>query len=230
MFDETILVIEDDPQIENFIEYTLNTEGYHVLTAGTGKEGLEKAVKEKVDMLLLDLGLPDMDGMDVLRRIREWSEMPIIIVSARDQDKEKVGALDEGADDYLTKPFSTVELMARIRVALRHFYKMGRGGTVGILTNGSLKMDLNKRVVYKKEEEIHLTKMEYGLLSLFMKNCGKVLTHSYILGEIYGKHYGTDTQALRALMAGLRRKIEENPAKPQYLQTEIGIGYRMLER
>lgn len=229
MYDETILIVEDDPQIRSFINYTLKLEGFKIMEACTGAEALRIAVYEKIDVLLLDLGLPDMDGMDVLSGIRKWSEMPIIIVSARDQDKEKAAALDAGADDYLTKPFSATELLARIRVALRHYYKMNKDENLAIYNNRELKLDVKKRILYKSGNELHLTKLEYELLLLFMKNIGKVLTYNYILNQIYGKYYGSDTQALRALMAGLRRKLEDNPAKPKYIVTEIGIGYRMIE-
>ncbi len=229
MYDETILIVEDDIQIKSFMRYTLETEGYQVKETITGEEAIRQAVSEKIDMILLDLGLPDIDGIKVLEKVREWSEMPIIIVSARDQDKEKVQALDAGADDYLTKPFSATELLARIRVALRHYYKMNHENMIPILENKDLKLDMEKHVVLRMEEEIHLTKLEYDLLVLFMKNQGKVLTYGFILKELYGRNYGSDTQALRALMAGLRRKIEKNPAKPEYILTEIGVGYRIME-
>lgn len=229
MYNETILVVEDDLQIQSFIGYTLEEAGYQVLRTTKGQEAVHMAVMEKVDMVLLDVGLPDLDGTEVLRKLREWSEMPVIIVSARDQDKEKVNALDMGADDYLTKPFSARELLARIRLALRHYYRMAGNGEEDILVNRELKMDKKRHMVFQKEQELHLTKLEYDLLQLFMENQGKVLTYGYILKALYGKNYGSDTQALRALMAGLRRKIEKNTAKPEYIKTEIGIGYRMLE-
>ena len=179
--------------------------------------------------MLLDLGLPDFDGMEVIKKVREWSEMPIIVVSARDQDKEKAAALDSGADDYLTKPFSATELMARIRVALRHLYKIGITKTQTVLSVGGLSIDLEKHLVYLEGAVLHVTPLEYHLLTLFLRNPGKVLTTQYILKEIYGVGYGTDTQALRALMAGLRRKIEPTPAKPRYILTEIGVGYRLVD-
>lgn len=229
MYNETVLVVEDDLQIQSFIGYTLEEAGYQVLKTAMGEEALRMAVTEKVDMVLLDMGLPDLDGTEVLRKLREWSEMPIIIVSARDQDKEKVDALDMGADDYLTKPFSARELLARIRLALRHYYRMAGNGDEELLVNRELKMDKTKHMVFREEEELHLTKLEYDLLLLFMENQGKVLTYGFILKSLYGKNYGSDTQALRALMAGLRRKIEKNTAKPEYIKTEIGIGYRMTE-
>ena len=226
---ELILVVEDDSQIRNFICYSLKQEGFSYMTAGTAQGALSTLVTEQVDLMLLDLGLPDFDGMEVIKKVREWSEMPIIVVSARDQDKEKASALDNGADDYLTKPFSSMELMARIRVALRHLYKAGGARLQTSLTVGGLKIDLDKRLVYLEDSELHTTPLEYSLLSLFFKNIGKVLTTNYIIKEIYGAGYGSDTQALRKLMAGLRRKIEKNPAKPRYILTEIGVGYRLSD-
>jgi two-component system, OmpR family, KDP operon response regulator KdpE len=226
---ENILIVEDDPQIRNFIGYALQTEGYHTLTANTGHSALSLVVSDKIDLMLLDLGLPDIDGMEVIKKVREWSDMPILVVSARDQDKEKAAALDYGADDYLTKPFSATELMARVRVALRHLYKQSGLLNQANLSVGGLMIDLNKRLVYLSNTELHVTPLEYSLLALFFKNIGKVLTTSYIIKEIWGINYGNDTQALRALMAGLRRKIEENPAKPRYIKTEIGVGYRLVD-
>ena len=225
-----VLIIEDDAQIRSFISYALTAESFYVLTADTAQAGLSSLICEPVDLLLLDMGLPDFDGMDVIRKVREWSEVPIIVVSARDQDREKAAALDAGAGDYLTKPFSTTELMARIRVALRHLYRQGGNKGSSVLQTGDLKLDLDKRLVYLKEEELHVTPMEYSLLSLFLRNMGKVLTSTMIIREVWGVGYGTDTQALRALMAGLRRKIEDNPAKPRYLLTEIGVGYRLADQ
>ena len=184
---------------------------------------------EPIDLMLLDLGLPDLDGTEVIRRLRTWSEMPVIVVSARDQDKEKVAVLDLGADDYLTKPFSASELLARIRVALRHMYKQSGAKANPVYQTGELRLDAEKRKVYLGEAEIHVTPMEYALLLLLFKNQGKVLTTSVILREIWGAGYGQDTQALRTLTAGLRRKIEKNPAKPRYILTEIGVGYRLAE-
>ena len=234
MFKEKILVIEDDVQIQNFMIYTLENAGFAVAGTVNGKDGIDYMIRKNADLILLDLGLPDMDGMDVLHRIREWSEVPVIIVSARDQYKEKAAALDDGADDYLTKPFSATELMARIRVALRHYYRMSGvreeekpDDTVYI--NGSLKLDNGAHVVYKDGNEIHMTPTEYQLLLLFMQNPGKVLTYHTILRKIWGEGYGEDTQVLRSVMASTRRKIEKNPAKPEYIETEIGIGYRMRE-
>lgn len=229
MHDETILIVEDDAQIRNFIAYILKQEGFPYLTAGTAQSAMSTLVSEHVDLMILDLGLPDFDGMEVIEKVRQWSELPIIVVSARDQDKEKAAALDAGADDYLCKPFSATELLARIRVALRHLYKSNRNTVQPILSVGDLSMDFEKRQVFLKEEPLHVTPLEYSLLSLLFKNMGKVLTTQYILKEVYGVGYGTDTQALRALMAGLRRKIEPVPAKPRYILTEIGVGYRLVD-
>ncbi len=226
---ETILVVEDDLQIRNFIVYSLKNEGYNSKIATTGAQAMNILVSETIDLVILDLGLPDIDGLEVLQRLREWSEIPVIIVSARDQDKEKAFALDMGADDYLTKPFSSTELLARIRVAIRHMNRRDKLKKQSVLQVKALKIDLEKRLVYLNDREVHMTPMEYTLLSLLMKNRGKVVTTAAIIKELWGPGYGQDTQALRTLMAGLRRKVEENPAKPQYIMTEIGVGYRMTE-
>lgn len=226
---ENILVVEDDAQIRNFICFTLEAEAYACRTAATAEEAMRLLAAEPIDMMLLDLGLPDLDGTEVIRRLRTWSEMPVIVVSARDQDKEKVAVLDLGADDYLTKPFSASELLARIRVALRHMYKQSGAKANPVYQSGELRLDAEKRKVYLGETEIHVTPMEYSLLLLLFKNQGKVLTTSVILREIWGAGYGQDTQALRTLTAGLRRKIEKNPARPCYILTEIGVGYRLAE-
>lgn len=224
-----ILVVEDDAQIRKFLSYTLKSAGFQYTTSGTAQGALSLLVSEQFDLMLLDLGLPDFNGMDVIKRVREWSEIPIIVVSARDQDKEKAAALDLGADDYLTKPFSATELMARIRVALRHFFKQNMAAVQSVYSVGELRIDLDKHLVFLSDSQIHVTPMEYNMLSLFFKNIGKVLTTSYLLKEVWGVGYGNDTQALRALMAGLRRKIEVNPAKPRYIMTEIGVGYRLKD-
>jgi len=224
-----ILVVEDDAQIRNFICYALRSEGYHYISEHTAQGALSILVSEPVDLMLLDLGLPDFDGMDVIKKVREWSEIPIIVVSARDQDKEKAAALDLGADDYLTKPFSATELLARIRVALRHLYQKNKNQQRCCYQIGDLRIDLDKHLVFLKEIEMHTTPMEYSLLVLFFKNAGSVLTTGLIIREIWGTEYGSDTQALRTLMAGLRRKIETDPAKPRYIMTEIGVGYRLVD-
>lgn len=225
---ETILIVEDDAQIRNFISYALKQEGFSFHAASSAQMAMSILVSQKIDLMLLDLGLPDFDGMEVIKKVREWSEVPIIVVSARDQDKEKAAALDLGADDYLTKPFSATELMARIRVAIRHLHQTARSQSQPEITVGGLTIDFDKRQVYLDGETLHVTPLEYNLLGLFFKNIGKVLTTQYIIKELYGVGYGNDTQALRALMAGLRRKIEPVPAKPRYILTEIGVGYRLV--
>ena len=226
---EYILLVEDDPQIRNFIAFALQSEGFSCAAEPTGTGALGLLKSAKVDLMLLDLGLPDMDGMEIIRLVRSFSDLPIIVVSARDQDREKAAALDAGADDYLTKPFSATELLARVRVALRHLYQQSGLSTQTSMTVGALSIDLKKRLVTLGGEELHVTPLEYSLLALFFRNSGKVLTTGYIIKEIWGLSYGSDTQALRALMAGLRRKIEENPAKPRYIKTEIGVGYRLVD-
>lgn len=226
---QTILVVEDDVQIRKFICYCLENNNYQYITASNGQDALRKIFYENIDLILLDLGLPDMDGVDIIQRLREFSEIHIIVVSARDKDKDKADALELGADDYLTKPFSATELVARIKVAFRHFYRYNQVQIQTYYKVKDLSIDLDKRQVYLNDQPIHVTPLEYQLLVLFFKNAGKVLTTDMIIEEIYGKGYGHDTQALRALMAGLRRKIEKNPATPQYILTEIGVGYRMVD-
>lgn len=226
---ETILIVEDDSQIHNFMAYTLKQEGFACFIAKTAQIAMTTLISQKIDLMILDMGLPDFDGMEVIKKVRGWSEMPIIVVSARDQDKDKVAALDAGADDYLTKPFSAAELMARIRVMIRHLNKTAKSLIQPVMSVGDLSIDFEKRQVFLSGEALHVTPLEYSLLSLFFKNIGKVLTTQFILKEIYGIGYGTDTQALRALMAGLRRKIEPIPARPRYILTEIGIGYRLVD-
>ena len=224
----SILVIEDDIQIRNYISFILEQEGFNIFCKSNAKDGLSMLVSNKIDLILLDLGLPDLDGIEVIKRVREWSKIPIIVVSARDQDKEKVNALDNGADDYITKPFSAIELLARIRVSLRHLESAHVNSTQMVFSIGDLVVDLEKRLAYKNNEELHLTPLEYSLLVVFFKNIGKVLTTQFIIKEVYGYSYGSDTQALRALIVGLRRKIEDTPAKPKYILTEIGVGYRLV--
>ncbi len=223
-----ILVVEDDAQIRSFICYALNNEGFSCDVAGTVRAALDFLEAGLTDIVLLDLGLPDGDGMDVLKKTRELSETPVIVISSRDQDSEKVSALDAGADDYLTKPFSAAELMARVRVALRHLLRQTALPAHPVHSVGGLRLDQNKRLVFLDGAEVHVTPMEYSLLSLFFDNIGKVLTAGNIIREIWGAGYGNDTQSLRALMAGLRRKIEKNPAKPRYIKTEVGVGYRLV--
>lgn len=222
-----ILIVEDDRQIRNFLQFTLESEGYVPQTAATAQEAMQRLVTGQFDLILLDLGLPDYEGTDVIRKVRSWSDIPIIVVSARDQDSEKVRALDAGADDYLTKPFSATELLARIRVALRHLLRSASAKEQTELTVGELTLDPERRLVFLEGQQVHLSPLEFQLLSLLFRHRGKVLTTQMILKDLYGVSYGTDTQALRALMASLRRKIEKTPARPRYLLTEIGVGYRL---
>ncbi|WP_304206507.1 response regulator [Peptostreptococcus russellii] len=227
--EEKILIIEDDPQIRKFISYVVTKEEFKSVTADTAQKGMSILVSDRINLIILDLGLPDYDGIDIIKKVREWSDIPIIVVSARDQDRDKVTALDYGADDYLTKPFSATELLARIRVAIRHFRREYKLSIKKKYSVGDLSIDFEKRLVYLHSNELHLTPMEYNLLALLFRNMGKVLTTQYIINEIYGKGYGNDTRALRSLMAGLRRKIEKVTAKPRYIITEIGVGYRLVD-
>ena len=227
-----ILVIEDDPAITNLIRTTLDTQDYQYHTARTGSAGLMDAVAYNADVIILDLGLPDMDGVEIIRNIRGWSTVPIIVVSARSEDSDKVEALDAGADDYLTKPFSIDELLARLRAALRRrqLDDTGLAPQESVYRNGNLSIDYAAGCVYRDDREIHLTPIEYKLLCVLAKNTGKVLTHNYILKEVWGNAFSADASSLRVFMATLRKKIEENPATPQYIQTHIGVGYRMIRQ
>lgn len=224
-----ILVVEDDKAIRKLITTTLETQGYLYHTAETGEASIFESVSKQPDIIILDLGLPDIDGVDIIKKVRTWSNIPIIVVSARSEDKDKIDALDAGADDYLTKPFSVDELLARLRVSLRRIRydseKLLKDSTS--FTNGNLKIDYAAGCVWLDDEEIHLTPIEYKLLCLLAKNVGKVLTHNFILHEIWGS-YISDVSALRVFMATLRKKIEKNPSQPKYIQTHIGVGYRML--
>ena len=227
-----ILVIEDDPAITNLIRTTLDTQDYQYHTARTGSAGLMDAVAYNADVIILDLGLPDMDGVEIIRKIRGWSTVPIIVVSARSEDSDKVEALDAGADDYLTKPSSIDELLARLRAALRRrqLDDTGLAPQESVYRNGNLSIDYAAGCVYRDDREIHLTPIEYKLLCVLAKNTGKVLTHNYILKEVWGNAFSADASSLRVFMATLRKKIEENPATPQYIQTHIGVGYRMIRQ
>ena len=227
-----ILVIEDDPAITNLIRTTLDTQDYQYHTARTGSAGLMDAVAYNADVIILDLGLPDMDGVEIIRKIRGWSTVPIIVVSARSEDSDKVEAPDAGADDYLTKPFSIDELLARLRAALRRrqLDDTGLAPQESVYRNGNLSIDYAAGCVYRDDREIHLTPIEYKLLCVLAKNTGKVLTHNYILKEVWGNAFSADASSLRVFMATLRKKIEENPATPQYIQTHIGVGYRMIRQ
>jgi two-component system KDP operon response regulator KdpE len=224
-----ILVVEDDKAVRKLITTTLETQDYAFHAATTGTDALSEAASGRPDIMLLDLGLPDMDGVDIIKRVREWSGLPIIVVSARSEDKDKIDALDAGADDYLTKPFSVDELLARLRVSLRRVRHDGEklNGESTVFKNGALKIDYAAGCVWVEEKEIHLTPNEYKLLCLLAKNVGKVLTHHVLAKDIWGS-YASDTPALRVFMATLRKKIEKDPSDPKYIQTHIGIGYRML--
>lgn len=229
---QTILIIEDENTICNFISTTLTANDYKVLKASNGKEAISSFSSYCPDVILLDLGLPDMDGLDVLKKIRSWSSVPIIIVSARDQEKEKVTALDLGADDYITKPFGTSELLARIRTAIRHNIKMetGKEFPTDFFKAKDLTIDFNKRIVTLEDKEIHLTQIEFKLVALLAGNAGKVLTYDYIIKKIWGPFSDVkDNQILRVNMANIRRKLEQNPADPKYIFTEVGVGYRMID-
>jgi two-component system, OmpR family, KDP operon response regulator KdpE len=222
-----LLLIEDELPIRRFLRTSLSGEGYRVVEAETGQHAIKLASQQPPDLVILDLGLPDVDGQEVLRQLREWLQAPIIILSARDQEKQKVTALDSGADDYLAKPFSTGELLARIRVALRHAARTGNERESSVFASGDLKVDLAARRVFVKEAEIHLTPIEYKLLTTLVLHVGKVLTHSFLLKEVWGPHHERETHYLRVFMASLRRKIESDPAQPKYLLTEQGVGYRL---
>ncbi|WP_407928389.1 response regulator [Caproiciproducens faecalis] len=225
---ELFLIVEDDRQIRSFISFSLKTREYRSIEATTGKGAMKAIVSEHPDIMILDLGLPDMDGLEIIRQVRAFSDMPIIVVSARDQDKEKIEALDAGADDYLTKPFSINELLARLRVILRHLCK-GENPVQENYHIGELEVNLEKHTVTLSGNEVHFTPMEFNVLALLVRNSGKVLTHSYILKEVWGSYLDSDMQSLRVFMANIRRKLEKNPAKPRYIITEVGIGYRFAD-
>ena len=225
-----ILVVEDDTSVRNLITTTLKAHGYRHQTAANGQTAILEASSYNPDIVLLDLGLPDMDGVEIIRKIRSWSNMTIIVISARSEDNDKIVALDAGADDYLTKPFSVEELLARLRVTQRRLAIM-QGGTQeekSTFTNGKLMLDYGAGCAYMDGKELHLTPIEYKLLCLLSKHVGKVLTHTYITQEIWGRSWENDVASLRVYMATLRKKIESEPDMPQYIQTHIGVGYRML--
>jgi len=225
--DPIVVVIEDDPQMRRFLRTSLGTHGFRVHEAETGRQGLIEASVRKPDIIVLDLGLPDTDGVDVVKALREWTALPIIILSARNTEQHKIEALDAGADDYLTKPFGIGELLARIRVALRHSAINPEQGAVEAFTTGELKVDLLKRLVYVGAREVHLTPIEYRLLSVLVKHAGKVLTHRQLLREVWGPAYIENSHYLRIYMSQLRQKLEADPTKPQYFLTESGVGYRL---
>lgn len=228
-----VLVVEDEPQLMRFLRATLPAHGYRVLEATSGTQALVEAQTRQPDLVLLDLGLPDIDGLEVTRRIRGWSAVPIVVVSARGQERDKVAALDAGADDYLTKPFGTDELLARMRVALRHAARVGSGagGAAGPAESafelGELRVDLAARLVHLRGQEVRLTRTEYRLLAALVKQAGKVLTHRQLLVEVWGPGSANESHYLRVYMAQLRHKLEDDPARPRYLLTETGVGYRL---
>lgn len=225
-----ILIVEDEEGISNFISAILTSNGYNVIKTGKGCEAVSLTASHVPDLILLDLGLPDIDGIEVLKSLRKWTGIPIVVVSARGHEREKVEALDLGADDYITKPFGSAELLARIRTELRHSQKRaGVGGAeTSIVSVGELHIDYEKRCVRLKGEKLHLTPIEYKIIILLSKHIGKVLTHDFIIKEIWGP-YTNETQTLRVNMANIRRKLEKNPAEPKYIITEVGVGYRMAE-
>jgi len=220
-----ILIIDDEPQIRRLLKVSLTAHGYEIDEAKTGQEGINRAAIFTPDLILLDLGLPDIDGKAVVAAIREWSKVPILILTARDQESEKIEALDVGADDYITKPFSMGELLARLRVALRHAVTAEQSPIVNC---GDLVVDLVGRHVMKNDKEIKLTPTEYEILKVLAQNIGKVLTHKYLLKSVWGNAYNEDTHYIRVYIGQLRRKVEENPAQPKYIITESGVGYRLM--
>jgi two-component system KDP operon response regulator KdpE len=224
--DGKILVIDDEPQLRRFLRVTLASQGYEVCEAINGADGLTQIAMQNPDVVLLDLGLPDIDGLEVLRRVREWSDIPIIVVSAREQEGDKIKSLDEGADDYLTKPFGSGELLARIRVALRHRDLKKQGNLETHFRTEGLLVDFARRVVSVEGKEVHLTPLEYKLLTVLIKNAGKVITHSQLLREVWGPNASGQTHYLRIYMAQLRHKLEKDPARPKFFRNEPGIGYR----
>lgn len=226
-----ILVVEDDASVKNLITTTLKTHDYRFLTAPNGATAVMEASSHNPDIVLLDLGLPDMDGIEVIRKIRSWSNMPIIVISARSEDTDKIDALDAGADDYLTKPFSVEELLARLRVTQRRLVMMQTENTAetAVFTNGALRVDYAAGCAFLGEAELHLTPIEYKLLCLLSQNVGKVLTHTFITQKIWGSCRDNEIASLRVFMATLRKKLESAPNSPQYIQTHIGVGYRMMK-
>lgn len=225
-----VLVVEDDAPVRNLITTTLKAHEYSFITAATGESGVMSTASHNPDVILLDLGLPDLDGVEVIRRIRSWSNVPIIIISARNEDSDKIEALDAGADDYLTKPFSVDELLARLRVTQRRLALIYSGDAQSaVYKNGNLKIDFASQCVYMQEEELHLTPIEYKLLCLLARNTGKVLTHKYILQNVWGNSLENDVRSLRVFMATLRKKLEKTQGNVLYIQTHIGIGYRMVK-
>ena len=225
--DPGVVVVDDEPQIRRFLRAALAGQGYRVHEASTGADGLVEVASRQPDVVILDLGLPDMDGLDVIRKVREWSAVPVIVLSARGQEADKVAALDAGADDYLSKPFSVGELMARMRVALRHRARVSDGALESAFSVGDLHVDLAARRVTVGGAEVHLTPIEYRLLVALVHHAGKVITHRQLLSEVWGPNATEQAHYLRVYMAHLRRKLEADAARPRYLLTEAGVGYRL---
>ena len=219
-----ILIIEDELPIRRFLSASLSDESYRLNEASSGMEGLRVAQQQPPDVVLLDLGLPDLDGQEIIRRLREWSKVPIIVLSARDQESQKIRALDDGADDFVTKPFAMGELLARIRTALRH--SIAKEIETAAVEFGEVRVDLASRVVHRKNLEVHLTPLEYKLLLTLLKQSGKVLTHRFLLREVWGPSDTAELHYVRVFVANLRKKLEEDPARPKYFLTEPGVGYR----
>ena len=226
-----ILVVEDDNSVKNLITTTLKAHDYRYLTAPNGADAILEASSHNPDIVLLDLGLPDIDGVEVIKKIRTWSNVPIIVISARSEDTDKIDALDAGADDYLTKPFSVEELLARLRVTQRRLNMIQNetAAEAAVFTNGKLRIDYAAGCAYLDDEELHLTPIEYKLLCLLSRNIGKVLTHTFITQSIWGSSWDNDIASLRVFMVTLRKKLEKNADSPQYIQTHIGVGYRMMK-
>ncbi|MBQ7841055.1 MAG: response regulator [Lachnospiraceae bacterium] len=230
MIKGTVLIIEDEENISDFISTSLRAQEFKTVCAKTAGEGINLATSLCPELILLDLGLPDMDGIEVIKNVREWSMLPIIVISARSQEKEKVEALDLGADDYITKPFGISELMARIRTALRHgAIASGTGAASEVFKVGGFSLDFGKRLVKVDGNEVHLTQVEYKIVALLARNAGKVMTYDAIISHVWGPYMDDNNRILRVNMANIRRKLEKNPAEPQYIYTEIGVGYRMME-
>ncbi len=222
-----VLVVDDEPQMRKFVRLALSSRGYRVIEAATANEGIQQATAYAPDVVLLDLGLPDKDGIEVVKLLREWSTIPILIISARGQEEAKVRALDEGADDYLTKPFGASELTARIRVALRHAALMRETSTTIVKIGEGITVDLVKRVVTRNGSEVHLTQMEYKMLGALVKHAGMVITHRHLLEQVWGPGHSEQVHYLRVYMTQLRHKLEDDPAQPKHLLTELGVGYRL---
>ncbi len=224
-----VLMIEDELPILKFVRATLDSQGARLIEAQTGKEGLALAASRRPDLILLDLGLPDIDGLEIIRQLREWAVIPIIVVSARGKERDKIAALDAGADDCLTKPFGVGELMARIRVCLRHTRQTATGTDEPIFEIGALRVDLAKRHVWLDGKEVHLTPIEYKLLAMLVRHAGKVVTQKQLLAEVWGQSRDDQSQYLRVYVHQLRQKLEHNPLRPRYLITEAGVGYRLRD-